>query len=440
MISGRSVFHVALAGCLVAAIPAAKAENIAGTFQSTSFVMNWLQDSGSFALGFTTPAANLSANPQLPLNGEFEFYPNDVDPYQSCFILFSGTTPVDYGLTGFRGNSLALDSDANGIPNFLERSIAANATGTVTVVSLQTGIVSGGSVVFSRNAGKTKGLVSARVDSGRIYTGEWQLPLFDVAGSYNTAAKTFQIRLTSDYLTPGNVSGTFSRLSDDVILFATQEFRLDSGQVLVASPITFQRYGKQYRAIVQFNDGVVVGNSFPDFRRWSLALTDPNDTDADGIPNFSDKTPQGELPLIVSGPASVTRTPGQSVTFTVSVGGTGPFTYQWLLDGIPLAGANTSSFSIPAATVGDAGSYSVRVTNLAGSVQSAAANLTVTQPVATRLEVKRNTNGSLVLTWNGSGKLVYAQSIAGPFLEVPSAKSGYTAFPSGISGFYAIVP
>lgn len=440
MISGRSLFPVALAGCLVTAIPAAKAESVTGLFQSSSFVVNWSLGPGSLSLAFTTPAANLSANPQLPLNGEFEFYPNDVDPYQSCWILFNGNTPIDYGLAGFRGNGLTLDSDANGIPNFLERSLSVNATGTVTVVSLQTGILSGGSVVFSRNSGKTKGSAATRLDSGAVYTGEWQLPLFDVSGTYDTTQKTFQLRLASDYMTPGNVSGTFSRLSDDVILFATQEFRLDSGQVLVASPITFQRYGKQYRAIVQFNDGVVVGNSFPDFRRWSLALTDPNDTDADGIPNFSDKTPQGELPLIVSGPASVTRTSGQSVTFTVSVGGTGPFTYQWLLDGIPLAGANTSSFSIPAATVGDAGSYSVRVTNLAGSVQSAAANLTVTQPVATRLDVKRNANGSLVLTWNGSGKLVYAQSIAGPFLEVPSAKSGYTAFPSGISGFYAIVP
>jgi len=418
----------------------ANAESISGLFQSTSFVMGWSIGPGALSLAFTTPAATLSANPQLPLNGEFEFYPNDVDPYQTCWILFNGNTPVDYGLGGFRGNSFALDSDNNGIPNFLERSLAVSATGTVTVVSLQTGIVSGGSVAFSRTAGKTKGTATTRLDSGRVYVGDWQLPLFDVSGSYDTSQKTFQLRLTSDYLTAGTVSGTFSRLSDDVILFATQEFRLDSGQVLIASPITFQRYGKQYRAIVQFNDGVVVGNSFPDFRRWSLSLNDSNDSDADGVPNFSDKTPQGEPPTIVSGPVGGSRTAGQSVTFTVSVAGAGPFTYQWLLNGIPLAGATSPSFSIQAVSSADAGGYTVRVTNSAGSIQSNAANLTVNQPVATRLDHKRNSNGSLTLTWTGSGKLVFATKPDGAFADVTGAKSGYTVLPSGQSGFYKIIP
>jgi hypothetical protein len=426
--------------CLLHAAPKVHAENVSGLFQSTSFVVDWSLGPGALSLAFTTPSANLLANPQLPLNGEFEFQPNDVDPYQSCWILFNGNTPVEYGLVGFRGNALALDTDNNGIPNFLERSLPVTANGSVTVISFQTGIVSGGTVAFSRLAGRTKGTATTRLDNGRVFVGGWQLPLFDISGNYDLSQKTFQLRLTSDYLTSASVSGTFHRISDDVILFATQEFRLDSGQVLVASPITFQRFGQQYRAIVQFNDGVVVGNSFPDFRRWSLALTDSNDSDADGIPNFSDRTPRGEPPVILSEPTGVNRTAGQAVTFTVSAGGTGPFTYQWSLNGNPIPGATSASFTMASVRAGDAGSYTVRVTNAAGSVQSNAANLTVTQTVASRLELKRNTNGSVTLRWVGTGRLVYATRPDGTFTQVNGATNGHTIIPSSPVGFYRIVP
>jgi uncharacterized repeat protein (TIGR01451 family) len=89
---------------------------------------------------------------------------------------------------------------------------------------------------------------------------------------------------------------------------------------------------------------------------------------------------------------------------------------------------------------GDAGSYTVRVTNAAGSVQSNAANLTVTQTVASRLELKRNTNGSVTLRWVGTGRLVYATRPDGTFTQVNGATNGHTIIPSSPVGFYRIVP
>jgi hypothetical protein len=85
-------------------------------------------------------------------------------------------------------------------------------------------------------------------------------------------------------------------------------------------------------------------------------------------------------PTIAAAPASLTVAAGQAANFAVAVNGTGPYTYSWQKDGssVPIPGADAASFSIPSATMADAGTYSVRVTNTVGTVLSAAATLTVT--------------------------------------------------------------
>src|SRR5439155_12254 len=51
--------------------------------------------------------------------------------------------------------------------------------------------------------------------------------------------------------------------------------------------------------------------------------------------------------------------------------------YQWLFNGAIIPGATSNGFTIPVPLGSDAGDYSVRITNLYGSVISAAANLAV---------------------------------------------------------------
>ena len=77
-------------------------------------------------------------------------------------------------------------------------------------------------------------------------------------------------------------------------------------------------------------------------------------------------------------PADRSVVAGQSTTFTVEVLGTGPLTYQWLKNNDPIEGANEATYTIAQALAGDAGGYSVHVTNAGGSVTSRAAQLTVT--------------------------------------------------------------
>jgi len=83
-------------------------------------------------------------------------------------------------------------------------------------------------------------------------------------------------------------------------------------------------------------------------------------------------------PTITNQPVSQTVTAGQTATFAVVAAGTAPLSYQWQKNGVNIAGANSSSYTTPATSTSDSGStFSVAVTNTAGTVTSAAATLTV---------------------------------------------------------------
>jgi hypothetical protein len=86
-------------------------------------------------------------------------------------------------------------------------------------------------------------------------------------------------------------------------------------------------------------------------------------------------------PVISQQPASQLAAVSNSVTFTVGLSqGTSP-AYQWRYNGTPIAGATQSSLTVIGLTWNSGGSYSVVVTNVAGSVTSANAVLTMEQAV-----------------------------------------------------------
>ena len=80
---------------------------------------------------------------------------------------------------------------------------------------------------------------------------------------------------------------------------------------------------------------------------------------------------------IVSNPASLLVDQGSNATFTVSVGGTPPFSYQWRFNGTNIAGATAATLTVGSVQPEQVGNYSVFVSNAAGSVISANALLQV---------------------------------------------------------------
>ena len=75
---------------------------------------------------------------------------------------------------------------------------------------------------------------------------------------------------------------------------------------------------------------------------------------------------------ITSQPAGGAMNPGDSRLLSVTAIGTGTLNYQWNRNGVPISGAINSSYS-----ASTAGNYTVVVTNVVGSVTSAAAVVTV---------------------------------------------------------------
>lgn len=71
---------------------------------------------------------------------------------------------------------------------------------------------------------------------------------------------------------------------------------------------------------------------------------------------------------------------GRSASLHVSAAGTGPFTYQWRRNGIVVDGASQAALALPAVAMSDGGSYTVTVTNTAGSVTSSPVELPVVLP------------------------------------------------------------
>jgi hypothetical protein len=77
---------------------------------------------------------------------------------------------------------------------------------------------------------------------------------------------------------------------------------------------------------------------------------------------------------------------GGSVSFNVSVSGTAPFRYQWRFNGSGILNATNAPYAIQAVGANNTGSYSVVVTNSAGSATSSSALLTVVVPPTLALQ------------------------------------------------------
>jgi len=114
-------------------------------------------------------------------------------------------------------------------------------------------------------------------------------------------------------------------------------------------------------------------------------------------------------PVITNQPQSITVSEGNSASFSVTASGSQPLSYQWRKNTVNISGATNSTYTIPAVTTGDAGNYSVVVSNSAGSVTSNNAVLTVTPanqlPTATINTPSAGATyaGGDVISFSGSG-------------------------------------
>jgi len=136
-------------------------------------------------------------------------------------------------------------------------------------------------------------------------------------------------------------------------------------------------------------------------------------------------------PLAITQPVSQTVTVGQTATFSVTASGTGPLVYQWYKNGVAINGATSSTYTTPSTSLADSGSvYTVTVSNVAGSMTSNGATLTVQSipPVATSLVPSNatppyNASVNLVPTFSGGTAMIGSMGVGSSDIST-SAISG----------------
>jgi hypothetical protein len=141
-------------------------------------------------------------------------------------------------------------------------------------------------------------------------------------------------------------------------------------------------------------------------------------------------------PLITSQPTSLSVAGGAPAVFTVSALGIENPTYQWLKNGTNLPGQTTATLTIASANANDAATYSVVVSNTAGSAISSSVTLAVgnTAPSLTTISNQTvNVGVTVSFTSPASDPDVPAQSLtftllAGPTNATLGASSGVFSF------------
>lgn len=89
----------------------------------------------------------------------------------------------------------------------------------------------------------------------------------------------------------------------------------------------------------------------------------------------------GTKPAISTQPtATLNAAVGTSPSLTVVASGTAPLAYQWRKDGVPVPGATSATLAFPVAQIIQSGSYTVVVSNNAGTATSSAANVQIGLP------------------------------------------------------------
>jgi hypothetical protein len=181
-----------------------------------------------------------------------------------------------------------------------------------------------------------------------------------------------------------------------------------------------------------------------------LDNTDPRLSAAQNATNWLNGWVPQLAPNILTNPVSQSIAGGATATFTVSATGISDPQYQWLKNGANIDGQTNATLTINNANANDVASYSVIVSNAAGTVTSSAATLNVgnTAPTLTPIANQTvNAGISLSLTNVATDPDVPPQTLTFSLLAGPgsvnSASGVFTwrapASSAGTSNYVAVV-
>lgn len=341
----------------------------ATSFTATANVGYWITVEGyagaegtlALSLDYLTPPANDSFNSPLTLSGtniqtsanntgaiKEPGEPNHAGYFGGCSIWWQWTAPanarvtlstagssIDTLLAVYRGNAI------NALTLVAQNDEDATGTGT-------------SALTFTATAGTTYRIA---VDGYAAETGPIALRLSAVVLS----APVITTQPASKTVTAGqNVTFSVAASGTAPLLY---QWRFNGTPLSGATGATLNLTNAPVTSSGAYT--VVVTNSVGSVTSSPAILT---------------VTPAPTAPSITTHPVSKSATIGQSVTFSVVANGTGPLSYQWFENALPIPGATSASFTLASAQLTNNAAYRVVVTNSLGSATSNPATLTVTRP------------------------------------------------------------
>jgi alpha-tubulin suppressor-like RCC1 family protein len=321
-------------------------------------------------------------------------------------------------------------------------TLVLRADGTVVAFGTGAGTVPGGLTnVVAVAAGWDNSLV-LRADGTVVGWGDYGSAPSVIANVAAIAASgnANLVLVTNNYSTaPPRIlqqpMGAFARLNQTLVL---------EGQANGSLPLQYQWY---------FN-GAVLGAQT---NRW--LLLSPLQATQSGAYQFTVANSFGTVtstPAVVWTPPAITNPPATTVAFgsnavlMVGAAGMGPLAYQWYYNGAPLAdggqisGSATTSLTITNFQPANLGNYTVVVTNLAGSVTSSPAVITVLNPLISTQPPSRSvfagTITNLSVTATGQAPLTYQWLFNGT--NLPDATNNPLVFSPVLTnqaGIYSVV-
>ncbi len=117
-------------------------------------------------------------------------------------------------------------------------------------------------------------------------------------------------------------------------------------------------------------------------------------------------------PKILTPPEAAAAELGENVSLSVSVAGTPPFTFKWRKSGVLIPSATTEMLTLSGVKAGDFGSYTVEITNGAGSTTSAPVELSLGEKVVittqpTSVSTRADSAATFTVTAAGTEPLSY---------------------------------
>ena len=141
------------------------------------------------------------------------------------------------------------------------------------------------------------------------------------------------------------------------------------------APIAYQWWKDGNLLALQTNASFTLANAqTTDSGGYSVVLTNSLGSVTSSVAAIS---VIGFPPVITSQPVGGIYLVGTNFTLSVGVSGTPPFIWQWNTNGVPIPGANTSTYAVNNAQTNDSGAYTVTVTNAWGSTTSSVAGVAV---------------------------------------------------------------